>query len=74
VMGRMGHLSNDVACSFIRNDLDTRTSTIILGHLSEHNNHPAIVEQCAMQALAGRELFTRLMIADPRKATESVVY
>lgn len=74
VMGRMGHLSNDVACSFIREDLDSRTSTIILGHLSEHNNHPAIVEQCAAQALSGRELFTRLMIADPRKATEPVTY
>jgi phosphoribosyl 1,2-cyclic phosphodiesterase len=74
VMGRMGHLSNEVACSFIRNDLDSRTSTIILGHLSEHNNHPAIVEQCAAQALSGRELFTRLLIADPRKATESIVY
>ena len=74
VMGRMGHLSNDVACSFIREDLDTRTSTIILGHLSEHNNHPAIVEQCATQALAGRELFTRLLIADPQRGTESVVY
>ena len=23
VMGRMGHLSNDVACNFIRDDLDT---------------------------------------------------
>lgn len=74
VMGRMGHLSNEVACSFIRDGLDTRTSTIILGHLSEHNNHPAIVEQCATEALAGRELFTRLLIADPRRATESVVY
>jgi phosphoribosyl 1,2-cyclic phosphodiesterase len=74
VMGRMGHLSNDVACSFIRDDLDTSTSTIILGHLSEHNNHPAIVEQCAAQALAGRELFTRLMIANPKRAMESIVY
>lgn len=74
VMGRMGHLSNEVACSFLRDGIDTRTSTVILGHLSEHNNHPAIVEQCAAQALAGRELFTRLMIADSRRATESVVY
>ena len=47
VMGRMGHLSNDVACTFIRDDLDTRTSTLILGHLSEHNNHPEIVRQAA---------------------------
>jgi phosphoribosyl 1,2-cyclic phosphodiesterase len=74
VMGRMGHLSNEVACRFLRDQLDTTTSTVILGHLSEHNNHPAIVEQCAEQALRGRSLFTRLIIANSRQATESVVY
>jgi phosphoribosyl 1,2-cyclic phosphodiesterase len=74
VMGRMGHLSNDVACRFIKDHLDSTTSTIILGHLSEHNNHPAIVRQCADQALEGRSLFTRLLIADPRLATESIIY
>ena len=35
VMGRNGHLLNDVACSFIRDDLVTSTSTLILGHISE---------------------------------------
>jgi phosphoribosyl 1,2-cyclic phosphodiesterase len=74
VMGRMGHLSNEVACRFLKDQLDTSTSTVILGHLSEHNNHPAIVEQCAEQALRGRSLFTRLIIANSRQATESVVY
>jgi phosphoribosyl 1,2-cyclic phosphodiesterase len=74
VMGRMGHLSNEVACRFIRDHIDSSTSTIILGHLSEHNNHPAIVENCAERALGGRSLFTRLIVADPRRATESVVY
>jgi phosphoribosyl 1,2-cyclic phosphodiesterase len=74
VMGRMGHLSNEVACRFLKDQLDTTTSTVILGHLSEHNNHPAIVEQCAEQALRGRSLFTRLIIANSKAATESVVY
>ena len=74
VMGRMGHLSNDVACRFIRDHVDTRTSTVILGHLSEHNNHPEIVRLMASQALNGRDLFTRLLVANPRTATESVVY
>jgi phosphoribosyl 1,2-cyclic phosphodiesterase len=74
VMGRMGHLSNEVACRFIRDHLDSTTSTIILGHLSEHNNHPALVETCAERALGGRSLFTRLMIADPRRAMEPVIY
>lgn len=74
VMGRMGHLSNEVACRFIREHLNSSTSTIILGHLSEHNNHPAIVEDCAEKALGGRSLFTRLIVADPRRATGPVVY
>jgi len=74
VMGRNGHLSNDVACSFIRNELDTSTSTLILGHLSESNNHPEIVRLCASQALHGRALFTKLVIADPKRATETFTY
>ena len=74
VMGRMGHLSNDVACKFVRDELAPRTSTLILGHLSEHNNHPVLVEQAAAEALDGRSLFTRLVIAGPRGLAEPVVY
>lgn len=73
VMSRVGHLSNDAACSFLR-ELGARTSTVILGHLSEQNNHPEIVRQAARQALAGRELFTRLHVADPRTASETFRY
>jgi phosphoribosyl 1,2-cyclic phosphodiesterase len=74
VMSRMGHLSNDAASQFIREDLDFRTSTLILGHISESNNHPALVEQAATEALNGRSLFTRLVIADPRLGTETFTY
>ena len=56
VMGRMGHLSNDAACSFIRDELDTRTSTLILGHISEHNNHPAIVRHARRAGLERPQL------------------
>ena len=74
VMGRMGHLSNDSTCGFIRDHLDTKTSTLILGHLSEHNNHPEIVRLCASQALDGRSLFTKLVVAEPKRATETILY
>lgn len=74
VMGRKGHLSNDGASEFVKRDLDTTTSTLILGHLSENNNHPAIVRLIASQALHGRELFTRLVVAEPGKQTEAFVY
>lgn len=74
VMGRRGHLSNEVVCDFIRNDLDLSTSTLVLGHLSEHTNHPAIVRLIAAEALDGRSLFTRLVIAEPRTRSEVFVY
>ncbi len=74
VMGRKGHLSNDVACDFIKKELDTSVTTLILGHLSENNNHPEIVRLVASQALDGRALFTRLIVANPRKPSEAFVY
>ena len=74
VMGRKGHLSNDVACDFIRKDLDINTSVVVLGHLSEHNNHPEIVRMNATKALDGRALFTRLVVAEPREQSEVFVY
>jgi len=74
VMGRMGHLSNDTACGFLRDTLDGRTSTLILGHLSEHNNHPEIVRLMAEQTLEERALAPRLVIAAPGKATAAFVY
>ena len=44
----------------------------MLGHLSEHNNHPEIVRNMAEQALdrAGRSLFTRLVVAEPKDQNE----
>jgi len=76
IMGRMGHLSNDAACDFINQDLDTSVSTLVLGHLSEHNNHPEIVRNVAAYALegAGRSLFTRLVVAKPKQQTEVFTY
>ena len=76
VMGRKGHLSNDVVSDFIRIDLDSTISTLVLGHLSEHNNHPEIVRAMAGRALdrAGRALFTRLVVAEPKQQTEVFTY
>jgi phosphoribosyl 1,2-cyclic phosphodiesterase len=76
VMGRKGHLSNDVVSDFIRDDLDSSISTLVLGHLSEHNNHPEIVRATAGRALdrCGRALFTRLVVAEPKQQTEVFVY
>ena len=76
VMGRKGHLSNDVVCDFIRSDLDSTIHTLVLGHLSEHNNHPEIVRNEAYRALdrARRALFTRLVVAEPKQQSEVFTY
>ena len=70
VMGRNGHLSNDMVSQFILDGLDGCLKTLVLGHLSEHNNHPAIVHMSAMQALGRRGLAPNLVVSEPRIQSE----
>ncbi len=74
VMSRRGHLSNEVAADFIERDLDTRVSTLVLGHISEHNNHPELVRNMGLKALNGRTLFTKLVVAHPGIQSEVFSY
>ena len=70
VMSRVGHLSNLVVSDYLTQDFDSSTAHLILGHLSEHNNHPAIVSMVASQALEARGLSTRVTIAQQSAASE----
>lgn len=70
VMGRNGHLSNAVVGDYLLEDFDASIGTLILGHLSEHNNHPEIVRIVAEQALARRGLAPHLVIAQQKNPTE----
>lgn len=74
VMSRVGHLSNAGACDFILEDIDSCVETLILGHLSEHNNHPEIARIVAAQALEQRCLNTTLVVAQQKKPTEVFTY
>jgi phosphoribosyl 1,2-cyclic phosphodiesterase len=74
VMSRRGHLSNEVAGKFLRDGLDHSVSTLILGHISEHNNHPELVRRTAQKALDGRLLFTKLVVAQPGEQSEVFCY
>jgi len=71
VLSRKGHLSNDSAGEYIRAELPREVGTLVLGHLSENNNHPAIVEMTARQALEERGTAPRLIVAAPRRQTEA---
>jgi phosphoribosyl 1,2-cyclic phosphodiesterase len=70
VLSRRGHLSNDMAGEYIADELPDEVTTLVLGHLSENNNHPSIAEITARQALERRCLAPRLVIAEPRKQSE----
>jgi phosphoribosyl 1,2-cyclic phosphodiesterase len=74
VMGRNGHLSNTVTCDYVENDLDGGVQALILGHLSEHNNHPELVRMGAAQSLLRRGLAPRLVIAEQKSQTEVFAY
>lgn len=70
VMSRVGHLSNDMMSDFLLRDFDGSPARLILGHLSENNNHPEIVRLVATQALERRGLTTPLEIASQSHPTE----
>ncbi len=70
VMSRVGHLSNLHVSDYLMEDLASCTANLILGHLSEQNNHPAIVQLVAAEALQQRGLETRLSIASQTSPSE----
>jgi phosphoribosyl 1,2-cyclic phosphodiesterase len=70
VMSRVGHLSNLHVSDYLTQDLAPCTANLILGHLSEQNNHPAIVQLVAAEALERRGLETRLSIATQMTPSE----
>ena len=72
VMGRRGHLSNENASDFIRQDMAASTAALILAHLSAHNNHPELARLVGAQALRERGLATRLVVAEHGKQTEVI--
>ena len=43
VMSRNGHLSNHLVGDDLGHEFDSSATALILGHLSEHNNHPLSV-------------------------------
>jgi phosphoribosyl 1,2-cyclic phosphodiesterase len=70
VMSRVGHLSNHEVSEYLTADMDGTATHVVLGHLSEQNNHPAIVEMIAAQAMEQRGLGAQLHIAQQDRVSE----
>lgn len=52
VSGRLGHLSNHEAAELLSQAADDACRAVVLAHLSERNNTPALARQVCSQALA----------------------
>ena len=70
VMSRVGHLSNLSMSDFLASDMDSSTAHLVLGHLSQQNNHPEIVRMVGQQTLEARGVATRLEIASQQQPTQ----
>lgn len=66
ILSNHGHLSNDDAIAAIRRMIGPATTSLCLIHLSEKNNHPAIVEPMARGMLAEIGARIELRIAQQR--------
>jgi phosphoribosyl 1,2-cyclic phosphodiesterase len=66
VLSRVGHLSNDATAEFLQKDYDGGAAWIVLGHLSESNNAPALARLAAEQALTNQPtlLGNRIVLAE----------
>jgi phosphoribosyl 1,2-cyclic phosphodiesterase len=65
VLSRVGHLSNDAAADFLEKSYDGSATHVVLGHLSENNNHPDLARMAAERALSSKPslLGNRLTLA-----------
>lgn len=73
VSGRLGHLSNREAAEMLRHTAAENCRAVVLAHLSEKNNTPALARQSAATVLAangnGR---VEMRVASPTKPTPPV--
>jgi phosphoribosyl 1,2-cyclic phosphodiesterase len=72
LMGRFGHLSNTGVAQFIRDQFDGTASHLMLAHLSERNNHPAVARQESMKALRDRGYKTAVTLTSQLYATAPI--
>lgn len=74
VLSRVGHLSNDALGDYLGSEYDGGARYVILAHISESNNLPALARSCAERALEGRMglLANRVLLASQNEPLESI--
>lgn len=64
IRGRLGHLSNDDSCGFLKSVLNDGLRHVILAHLSRTNNHPLLVRSAAEVVLGDSEVALHMASQD----------
>ena len=73
ILGREGHLSNEIAGQFFGEEFDGQARYIILAHLSESNNHPDIARMVAAEALEPRGFSLQNLIVATKSAATAAI-
>ncbi len=74
VMSRVGHLSNEATAEFLERNYDGQAAYVILAHLSESNNLPALARVSAERALSDRMslLANKLLLAQQHEPLATI--
>ncbi|MGO8719725.1 MAG: MBL fold metallo-hydrolase [Acidobacteriaceae bacterium] len=74
VLSRVGHLSNDALGDYLASEYDGRARYVILAHISESNNLPALARGSAERALEGRMglLGNQVLLASQHEPLKSI--
>ncbi|HEX6772524.1 MAG TPA: MBL fold metallo-hydrolase [Acidobacteriaceae bacterium] len=74
VMSRVGHLSNEAAAEFLERNYDGQAAYVVLAHLSESNNLPALARVSAERALRDRMslLANKLLLASQEEPLSAI--
>jgi phosphoribosyl 1,2-cyclic phosphodiesterase len=74
VMSRVGHLSNEAAAEFLERNYDGQAAYVILAHLSESNNLPALARVSAERALCEQMslLANKLLLAEQNQVLPAI--
>ena len=71
ILGPEGHLSNAAAARYAAESVRSGTRTVLLAHLSEENNTPALAREAVEAALAEAGLTARVVVVPHNTASEA---
>lgn len=74
VMGKLGHLSNEVACDHLRVSCGGSAAPlhVVFGHLSQNNNMPDLVRLVAGRYMADAGIHPALQVLEPGEASSVI--